>query len=124
MLRCHDFAADAGCAANAAVKRQERRVEELREGDVAGVVRCQIPAELPRSGRQEVVGPLLDGQVEQVGMRLVSLIRGDESGEFVAPDDVGCLEREQGWRCEIDSGENLGGPATIRSCIQEDSNHC
>jgi hypothetical protein len=72
--RSRDDAEDAGRLGDATIKSDELDVESLRQGDVTGVVDREVVAQVPRPRRQELVGPQLDRQIDEVGVSQGRLI--------------------------------------------------
>ncbi len=114
-----DRAAQPGCAADSSVERDEGRVGELGEGDVAGVVDGQALAELPCPRGEQLVGPVLDCEVEQVSMGLGCLVGAAEACEAVAADAVRGLEGDQARGEEVGSAQRFADPLPVGAAVEQ-----
>src|SRR5690606_3975672 len=71
------------------------------------------------AGCEQLVGPQLDRQVEQVGVGLGGEIRADPGGRLLAPQDVGRLEQHEVRREQVGPAQLIGGPLAGGPTVDE-----
>lgn len=108
------------CGHETVVQRGERGVEELRDGDVPGVVGGEVVAELPDAVADDRVGNQFDAEVGQVGVGQRCDVVGDLPGTGGAAQDVGNLDVQQVRSGEV-RGEQGFRPPTSCAVVDERS---
>jgi len=107
-------------AADTAIECDERRSEKFGERHVACIGDRQVRPEFPRSGGEQFIGPVLDRQVEEIGVGLSGLVVADQSCERVASQDVRCLEVDEAGRGRLGPAEGIGSPRSSRACVDQE----
>ena len=79
VLRRADRAAQAGSGGDAPVQRDQGGAYELGERNVTCVVDRQVLPQLPGALGEQLIGPLFDGELEQISVRLSRLVGAERT---------------------------------------------
>jgi len=83
----------------------------------------------PSSLSEELVGPQLDAEIDEVGVRLMRDVGADHASQLLPSQDVGRFEGCEMWCGDRGAGEPVGrahapsGPASISSATKADASH-
>ena len=105
------------------IQSDERCIENFSECDVGGVVARQVAPQVPHSVGQDLIGPQLNAEVKEVGVRLSGLVCADCAAELLAPNDIGAFERHQRRREKIRAGQHVSGPSASGTGVQQHSDN-
>lgn len=119
---CHrreEVASSIGDADHATIEGHERCAGRLGQGHVAGVVGREVPPQLPSARGEQVEGPQLEREVEEVGVGLRRNVSADLVGQRQPAQDVGRLEGGEVWREKIGGSQGVRGPEPDLTAVGE-----
>ena len=101
------------------VKRGQRGVQRLGEGDVPGVVCGEVVTQIPHPFRERFVGEQVEPQLEEITLRERRDVVADIAGKGRTAEDVHHLYWHQVRRGEWLGGEERTGPRSIVAGVDE-----
>jgi len=107
----------AGCACQPPVAGEQGCLQRFGEGDVGGVVDCEVVAELPAAGQQGPVGRPPERQGGQVGQGQGRTAQVSRAAVHLPAQHRGDLEIHQFWRAQPFPAQAGAGMIAVRAVI-------